>query len=199
MTVNELYFRAPGWRFYAQGITVSALGLVLLAWGAAGLAFDSLDWVGAIPLLGGVLMVVTGAGLILLVLFIFVYGMLAAWRDWRQLRPPAVVINAAGARFEAPRRPALIPWPDIEEVHLKRTIFPKRVVTKVSLRLTSGAASLRHGLVNVSPTRYLNVGLMSDLDVPEDIAVDYLADVAGTRLQIMETVHRTAAAANSGR
>lgn len=198
MTVNELYFPVPGRKSFAQGLSLSVIGIGFLAWGVAGMAVTPWSWAGIIPLLGGVLAVGVGLGVILLVWFTFIYGTITIWRRWRQFRPPAVTIDATGVRYLATHRPALIPWPDIEQVHLTRTIFPKRNVTKASLRLAPGAALLREGPVNVPATRYLNIGMMADLDVPEDTAVRFLEDTAGTRLQVTETLHRTAAA-NSGR
>lgn len=184
MTVSELRFRTPGTRFYAQGLSLSAVGFALIAWGAIVVAFDPWNWAGPIILLGGVYVGVLGVVLTLLVWFIYVWGTITTWRHFRQLRPPAVVMDASGVRYLAPRRPVFVPWPDVERVGLRRIIFRNRVVTKVFLRLTPDAGLLRDGTVAVPASRSVNVGLLSELEVPEDIAMRFLEETVGSRLEV---------------
>lgn len=190
MLVTELRFSSPGWKFYSQGITVSVFGIGLAVWGVVIVAVDPWNWVGAISMLGGAISAAAGVALLLLVWFIFIYGMIKAWRDWKQFRPPAVVVDAEGAHYQAPHRPVLVSWPEIEGVHVNRAVFPKKNVTKVSLRLIPDAVLIREGLVHVPASRYLNVGLLSDTAVPEDAALAFLAAAAGTRFELTETDRR---------
>lgn len=188
--MTELRFPSPGWKFYGQGITLSVFGVVLAAWGIVTIAVDPWNWVGVISMLGGGISVVAGAGILLLVWFLYVYGVITSWRDWRQFRPPTVIINSSGAHYRAPRRPVVVEWADIEQVRVNRTIFPKKNVTKVSLQLMPGAALIREGRVRVPASRYLNVGLLSDLTVPEEQAMTFLEETAGTQLELSETDRR---------
>lgn len=190
--MTELYFRAPSRKSYAQGLGLSLIGIGCLAWGVVTLAITPWSLAGILPLAGGVFLVLLGVAFTLFVWFMFAYGMVTAWRDWRQFRVPDAVISSAGVRYLAPRRPVLVPWPDIEEVAVKHTLLSKNnVVTKVSLRLSTGAASLRDGLVHVSASRSLNVGLASDADVSESALLQFLADTAGDRLKITEVDRRS--------
>lgn len=197
--MTELRFSSPGWKFYSQGLTVSALGIVLVVWGVVIIAVDPWNWVGVISMLGGGMSAAAGLALLLFVWFIYVYGIFTSWRKWRQFRPPTVAVDADGVRYQAPRRPVTVPWADIEQVMVDRIIFPRRVVTKVALRLTPGAALIRDGVIQVPASRYLNVGLMSDLDVPEDVAQEFLSDTAGPRLEIKEDDRRPEYAARGYR
>lgn len=193
MTVSELYFSATGREFYARGIAVTLIGVGFLACGLAGVVFIPWTWSNALPLAGGAFCVVLGGAFLLFAWLAVVYGTITVWRRWRQFRQPAAIINGSGVRYLAIRRPVQIPWPDIEEINWDRTILSRSVVTKVDLRLVPDAAVLHDGPVKVPATRYLNVGMMSDLDVPEDTAVRFLAETAGPRLQITETDRRTPA------
>lgn len=190
LTVTELRFPSPGLKIYVQGLGLSLFGIVLAAWGVVIILVDPWDWVGVMSMLGGG--VIAGAGILLLlfVWFLYISGTISAWRNWRQLRRPTVVVNAEGAHYQAPRRPVFIPWPDVEEVVVKRAIFPKQVVTKVYLRLTPQAALLRDGLIRVPSSRDLSIGTISDPDVSEERAVRFLEELAGPRLQLTETDRR---------
>lgn len=198
MTINELRFRTPGLAFYAQGIALSALGIALMVGGVVIVVIDPWNLIGDIYILSGVFLGLVGVAFTLLVWFLYVWGTISTWRLWRQFRPPAVVIDASGVRYLAARRAVLVPWPDIEKLGLERTVFRNRVVTRVLLRLAPGAALLRDGAITVPASHSLNVGTMSRLAVPEDIALRFLAATAGPRLEITE-VDRRNPAANPGR
>jgi hypothetical protein len=198
VTISELRFRAPGLRFYAQGLTVCAFGIAAIAWGVAIVVVNPWNWIGVISTLGGVILGVAGVVLCLLVWFIYVWGTVTTWRRWRQLRPPAVVIDASGIRYLAARRPVLVPWPDIEQVGLRRTVFRNRVVAKVFLRLASGAGLVKRDVITVPASRSLNVGLLSDADVPQDLAMRFLAEMAGPRLEITEVDRRNSVGSGRG-
>lgn len=191
MAISELRFPSPALKFYVEGLGWSALGLALIAWGAVVVAFDPWNWTGAVFILGGTFTAALGVVFTVLIWFIFVLGTVTAWRRWRQLRPPAVVIDATGIRYLPYRGPVLVPWPDVEQLGLRRSIFRNRVVTKVFIRLSPGAALLRDGAMTVPASRSLNVGLLSDLAVPEDIAVQFLGETAGSRLRVTEIDRRT--------
>lgn len=192
MTVSKLYFRSPGWKFYGQGVTLSAGGLGLTAFCVFALVVDPWNWVGVMAMAGSIFGIVAGVGLLLLTWFIFIYGTIRAWHNWRQLRPPVVTIDATGVYYHA-SRPAMVPWADIEQVCLHRTIFPKTVISKIYLRLTPDAALIRDGKVSVPGNRNFNVGLVSELDVPEEAAVRFLTETTGAPLEIEETDNRPSA------
>lgn len=192
--VTELCFPAPGWKVYNRGFSLSLLGAGFIALGLADLSFISWRWSSFLFIAGGVFSFLLGIAILLLIWFTFTYGTINIWRRWRQLRQPTAVINATGIRFLAVRRPALVPWQDVEEVRLDRDLLPGSIVTKVSMRLMPSAELVRNGPVNVPGNRYLNIGLMSDLDIPEDVAQQFLADTAGPRLRINESDHRTPSA-----
>jgi len=194
--MTELRFPFHGWKVYRQGFGLSLLGIGFVALGLAVLNFIAWKWsaysVAAIA--GGIFSLLVGIALLLLIWFAFIYGTINVWLRWRQLRAPTVVIDADGVRFLAARRPALVPWQDVEEIHLNRSFLPRSITTKVSVRLTPDAEVVRHGPVNVPKARYLNIGLMSDLDVPESTAEQFLTDTAGSRLRVTETDRRTPSA-----
>jgi hypothetical protein len=191
MTTSELRFRAPGLNFYVGGFGISVLGLVLVAVGVIDVVFDPWNWAGVIYLLGGIWTTVLGAGLTLLVWFLFIWGTITNWQRWGQFRLPAVVIDDAGVRYLVARGPVLIPWLDIEQICLDRTIIrDNRIVTKVSLRLAPDAALLRDGVHTVNSNRYLNIGTASNLSVRENVAVRFLAEHVGSRLEITEVDRR---------
>lgn len=195
MTLNELRFPFPGWKFYIRGFGLSALGLGFLGLGLADLAFVSWKRASVLFIAGGVFALLLGLAIIVLIWFTFLYGTINIWLRWQQPRRPSVIVNADGARFLASRRPVHIPWRDVEEIHLNRSLLPGSVVTKVSMRLTPSATAVHDGPVNVPGTRYLNIGLMSDLDVPEDAAQQFFSDTVGPRLRITETDRRTPSSA----
>jgi hypothetical protein len=198
MTISELRFRTHGLRFYAQGIAWSAFGIALIVGSVAVVVFAPRNLVGGIDILSGVFFGVVGVAFTLLIWFLYVLGLITAWRQWRQLRPPAVVIDASGIRYLAARRPVLVPWTDVQQVGMRRTNYRTRVATKIFMRLTPGAALLRDGTITVPASRYLNVGRLSELAVPEDIAVRFLSETAGSRLEITE-VDRWDSVVNRGR
>lgn len=191
MTTNELRFPAPGARFYVSGISLSIIGLALIAWGVVILAFDPWNWPEAIFLLGGIFVAVLGAVFCSFVWFTLAWGTFTTWRNWRQLRAPSVIIDATGVRYLASRRPTAIPWSDIEQLGVRRSIFRNHVVTKIFLRLMPSATLLRDGIVPANANRYLNIGLASDLPVPEETAVRFLQETAGSRLKVTEVNRRT--------
>jgi hypothetical protein len=190
MTTSELRFRSPGLSFYSGNLGISVLGLALVVFGLFDLAVDPWNWGGALFILGGVFVTLLGAALALFVWFTLILGTVSSWRQWRQFRPPAVVIDDSGVRYLASRGPVLIPWLDIEQICLDRTILRASVVTKVSLRLAPHAALLHDGKRALHPDRYLNIGLAADLSVPESVAVGFLAQTAGSRLEITEEDRR---------
>lgn len=198
LTVTELRFPSSGWKFYSQGITVSIVGVLVAVLGVVIIVVDPWNWVGVISMLGGGVAAGAGTIIVLLVCFMYVYGGVTNWRDWRQFHPPAVIVDHAGAHYQARRNSILVPWPDVERVKVNRTVFPKKNVTKVSLYLMPEAALIREGLVHVPASRYLNVGMLSELAVPEDAAVHFLAEIAGTKLELSETDRRPQTA-SSGR
>lgn len=199
MTVTELRFPSPSWRFHIRGLSVSILGIGFLALGLAALSFVSWKPSSFFFIAGGIFSTLLGIATIVLVWFTFIYGTAIIWIRWRQLRRPAAIIDADGIRYLAARRPTRIPWSDIEEVRLDRDLRPGTVVTKASVRVLPEAAVLRDGPVKVPGTRYLNIGLMSDLGIPEDCAVGFLEDTAGPRLKVTETDRRTPSAAHGYR
>jgi len=192
--VTELRFPSPGWRSDIRALSVSILGVGLAAFGVVIVAVHPWNFTGIISMLGGILGILVGGGLLLLIWFTFIYGMVLSWTRWRQFRRPTAVIDTDGIRYLAARRPTRIPWSDIEEVLLERDLLPGSIVTKASVRMTPEARVLREGPVNVSQTRYLNIGLMSDVGVPEDFAVSFLENTAGPRLRVTETDRRTPSA-----
>jgi hypothetical protein len=57
---------------------------------------------------------------------------------------------------------------------------------------------MRDGAITVPASRYLNVGLLSELAVPENVAARFLSETAGSRLEITE-VDRRDPVVNRGR
>lgn len=192
MAISELRFRSPGLKFYVQGLGWSALGFALIAWGAVVVAFDPWNWKGAVFILGGICTAGLGVVFTLLIWFIYASGTIMTWRQWRQLRPPAVVIDAAGIRYLAPRRPVSIPWPDVEKVGMRRIIFRGRVISQVFIRLRPAAALLGDAIA-IPADGKVRVGRLSDLTVPEDTAVRFLEESSGSRLEITIDDRRTPA------
>jgi hypothetical protein len=182
--MSELRFPAPSRRVYGQGVGWTVLGVLLLVWGIVVIAANPLNWAGAVFVIGGVFVGCLGLLVILLVWAIFALGTAAAWRNFRQLRPPDVVVDDFGVRYLASRRPVAIPWGDIERVGVERVIFPDRTISQVSVRLAPGAALLHDGRFTVPSDRALKVGLLAELAVPEDTAMRFLEEKAERRLEI---------------
>jgi hypothetical protein len=194
VTISEVRFASPGRTFYVQGLAFTALGVGLIAFGLLFVVIEPRNLTHAVYIASAVFVVLAGAALTLLVWFIFIGGAISTWQRWRQFRPPAVVVDAAGVRYLAPRRPAVVPWPDIEKVSLNRTVFRNRVVTRVVLLLDPGAALLRDSAIPVPASRFLGVGTMATADVPVGTALRFLAALAGDRLEVTEVDRRKPAA-----
>lgn len=181
---TELRFRSPGWKFYGQGLAWSALTVAVSAWGWIGVALVPGDWIGILSKLGGVILGLSGTVMTLFIWGISIGGTIWTWHRWRQLRPPAVVIDDSGIRYLARRRPVFVPWPDVERLVLHRTIRRRRVISSVALYLIPDAALLRDGPIAIPPRRSLNVSTFETLTVPEDVAVRFLEETAGSRLEV---------------
>jgi hypothetical protein len=173
---------------------LSALGIGLIAFGVLFVIIEPWNPGHAIYVVSAVFAALVGVAFTVLVWFIFVWGAISTWQLWRQLRSPAVVVDASGVRYLGVRRPARVAWPDVEKVDLHRTVFPNRVVTRVVLRLAPGAALLRDPAIRVGADRSLLIGTMATVDVPEDSALRFLAAAAGDRLEITEDDRRKPAA-----
>ncbi|MBO0804075.1 MAG: hypothetical protein J2P25_13500 [Nocardiopsaceae bacterium] len=198
MEVSELRFRPPGWKAYLNGIELSAIGLAVIAWGAAVVAWNPWSWRGAILFLSGIGVGAMGAAFTLLTWFIIAFGMVTSWRRWRRLRPPVKIVDASGIHYLSPRRPVFVPWSDVEQVILRRNIFPKRVISSVFIRFAPGAALLRDGTFRVPADHSLSIGPLAAVSVPEDVAVRFLEEIAGPRLEV-ETEDRRKTVDASGR
>lgn len=190
MAITELRFPAHGPRGYAQGLGLSVLGIGFIAWGAATLAVTPWRLLNAVPLTGGCFLILVGLAFVLFVWFTVACGTIATWRRWRQFGRPAVVVDSAGVHYLASKRPTVVPWPDIEQLSVKRSVYRASVMTNVFLRLQPGAALLRDGVIPVLTDRQLAIGLMAKLSVSEDAATEFLAELAGARLKMTEIDRR---------
>jgi hypothetical protein len=194
MTTSELRFRSPGWAFYRQGLGLAVIDLFIVAMVVIEVVNYPRSWTGPV--------VVAVLGLLCMSVFMFTWFVLMweankTWRQWRQFRPPAVLIDDAGVRYLAARGPVLIPWADIEEILVKRTLRRAEVVTKVSLRLAPGAVLLMPDGVKTGPVnRNLNIGRAADMSVSESVALDFLSETAGSRVRVTEDFRRTSADPN---
>jgi hypothetical protein len=120
-----------------------------------------------------------------------VIGTVQTWYFWRQFIYPNSVIDAAGIRFEARRRPIMIPWAQIESLDLKRMIrnakYKRGVTTMLKVRVLPDAAVLHTDASPIPADRWLQLGtLEQEADVPFAEAVDILKRLADSRLEISE-------------
>ena len=120
-----------------------------------------------------------------------VIGTVHTWYFWRQLIYPGAVVDAGGIRFEARRRPIMIPWAQIETLDLKRMIrnakYKRGVTTMLKARVLPDAAVLHTDPSPIPADRWLQLGtLEQEADVPYEEAVDILKRLAGARLEISE-------------
>jgi hypothetical protein len=86
-----------------------------------------------------------------------------------------------------------VPWADIEQICLRRTIFRRRVTVRVSMRLAADAALLHDGPVKVPPSRVLNVGGLARANVSEGDAIRLLEQAGGMPLEVTEVDRRNPA------
>lgn len=184
MTVSELRFPSASRKLFTGVAMFTGLGLAIVAWGVVVILFNPLSWTGVLFWISGAYVAGMGLMLIALVWLFLGVGTVTTWRRWRQFFQPPVVIDESGACYRPRRGPVLIPWTDVEQLDVERTILPKSVVTKVSVRLAPDAAALRDGVVSVSDSRNLDVGMLRDLNTPEDTAMRYLEEAAGPLLKI---------------
>lgn len=192
MTVSELRFPKPGLKFYSQVFVWTAIGLAIIAWGSVGPAFNAPRWSGLLYWISGVSVIIMGLVLIGLVWLIFAALTYGVWRTFRQLRPPTVLIDASGVNYLAARRPRYIPWTDIEQASLERTIFRGSVLSYVHVRLTPGAAIFDDIGYRpaISADRKVQVGRLKDLAVSEDAVLRFLEKTSGTSVEITEDDRR---------
>lgn len=178
--MNELRFRAADWTFYRREIAGSALGAAAVI--AVLPARKAFAWISdptpgsGLPHLAyaelGIIALAIGAALIVPAAIRMLRTAGTAWRRWRQFTPPAVVLDADGVHYQA-RRPAVVPWTDIEEILLDRST--------AALRLAPGAALLEDGGFSVPRNRYLDIGPMSSAEAPRPAAFRFLQETAGLR------------------
>ena len=185
---TELRFNTPGWKYYGKDAAWLALlgGFSVFVWAAEAVA----QWggpqyrVGIFYQLRGLYIGLITTAITVFASVLIVGTVIRTWRRWRQLRPPAVIIDTAGVRFAARRRPIAIPWHDVEELELRRDKLRTRIISYVWLRLTPNASVL-----NGSPRdkdRNYNVGGFDRISVPDQIAMEILRRIAGPRLEIEE-------------
>jgi hypothetical protein len=203
----ELRFKSPGWNFYGGTVLLLWIVGVVLAtfyWGLEALVLiEGPDYeifglnrqVGIVNQLWAVFMGAVGTFLAVGVTGLTIYGTAQTWRYWRQLRSPGAVVDHEGIRFEARRRPIMVPWSHIERLELNRSVFKAKVRTKIKtstasrlrMRVSSDSALLRTGASPIPADRWLMVGSFeSDVDVSYESAVDFLKRVASSRLEIIE-------------
>lgn len=190
--MHDLHFSSPPWKFWAQGFWLLLLSAVILVLGLLALKIPSYAL--------GVFLIVIGAAFVLLSLSLFVLRVKSAWRQWRQLHPPDVLVDAVGVHYMA-ARPADVPWSDIEQVCLTRTYISRRtiatflsrgVISKVYVRLKPDAALLREEKMGIPDSHHLNVGLLSQTGVMDEVAIRILTEVSGAPLEVEEIDRRPA-------
>lgn len=193
------YFRL----LWALVLSVLCLGLGLLllrleqSGGAAG---------GFFPEVKGILFTVIGGILTLVAVVVVVAEPILSRRCWGQFLRPAAVVDAVGVRFALRGETVVITGRDIAEIRLNRTVVDNRSTgrrwtkTRVRLLLEPDADRNRDGLIRVPSTRLLTVGWLEDVvlpdgsfdvtDVPADLAVAFLREIAGPLLVITEKSRR---------
>jgi hypothetical protein len=196
---TELRFEASGWRTYAGILKVIGVGLIFVLLGGFCIAWN-------LPSGGNISLVVVGAidaflGLLVIGLALFLVGAttILACVKWRQLRLPAVLVDASGVHYLAPRRPLSIPWSDIEQVGLHRTVYRsrsrsrsynRRVDTGLFVRLRPDSTALDDSPLPLPADRVLRLGDLSKLPVPEDFAVRFLEKTTGSPVEVTVTDRR---------
>jgi hypothetical protein len=120
-----------------------------------------------------------------------VIGTVQTWYFWRQLIYPKAVVDTAGIRFEAHRRPIMIPWAQIETLKLERKFRESRTKNGVTSMLTvhvlPDAAVLQTVPSPIPAERWLQLGdLERDADVPYEEAIGILRRLAGPLLEVTE-------------
>lgn len=196
--------RITGWgrRFYWNAIVLWLFAAFIAAfyWGFEAIVLtDGPDFsVGVVHHHVGIITqlwatAVGGAGTLVAlgVIVAVVIGSVRTWHFWRQLLYPRAVVDAAGIRFEARRRPIMIPWAQVETLDLERKISESRyktgIVSILEMRVLPDAAVLHTDPSPIPADRWLQLGnLERDADVPYDEAVDILKRLAGARLKITE-------------
>lgn len=176
--MNELRFRAADWTFYRREIAGAVVGAAAVA--AVLPAHKAFAWVtasapdGGMPHLAaaevGVVALVIGAVFLLPAVARFLRTGVTAWRRHRQLTPPAVVLNADGVHYQG-RRPAVVPWSDVEEILLDRSV--------ATLRLSPDAALLEDRRFSVPRDRRLDIAPLSSAEAGRGAAFRFLHETAG--------------------
>lgn len=198
--MTELRFETQGWSHYGWGLIFLGVGIVFVLMGGLTAIWNPLSWGGAMYIVAGVGVAAVGLLFVVLILAIYVGGTIEAWRKWRQLRYPAVLVDASGIRYLARRRPLLIPWADVEQVGLDRTILRTGYVdARFSARLRPGSAVLNSGSVPIPADRVVRLGALSQVSAPEDVVVRFLEGAAGLPLTVTEVDRRPAETGGSSR
>jgi hypothetical protein len=199
---TELRIKAPGWNFYGWTFLIWLLGVVLAVfyWGLEAVVLvygpdyqvGGLDYrVGIVNQSWAILVGGVGTLLTLSISGLAIYGAAQSWRHWRRFRLPGVVVDADGIRFEARRRPLMIPWPQVERLELKRSVFKHksttRYLSRLRVRLSPGSDVLRADASPVSTNRWLYIGHLEEhISVSYEDAIEILKRTAGLRLELIE-------------
>lgn len=202
--VTELRFPAAGAGSYFRLLWLVALSLLCLGLGLLLLRLhqSSEPAGGFFSEVRGFLVIAIGAVMTLVTGFLAVAVPILNRRCWGQFGRPATVVDAAGVRFLLRGGTVLITGRDIAEIRLTRTNYTSRATgrrwsnTRVTLLLEPDADRVRDGLIRVPASRVLAVGRLEDVvlpddcldvtDVPADLAVSFLREIAGPLLVTTE-------------